>query len=79
MTINKDGKGRTKVKVNNSGKEQGLRMQKRNKMWHHKRGSIQLNRDMGHSSSIEVRALVSWSVRHVVRNTLGEIVHRTVR
>jgi len=31
----------------------------RKKMWHHKRGSMQLDRDMGHNNSIKVRVLVS--------------------
>jgi len=42
MNLNKDGNGRIRIKerVNGSRKEQGLRMQKRNKMWHHKRSSM---------------------------------------
>lgn len=41
---------------------------------------MQLNRDMGHNSSnnIEARALIGWSVGHVLRRTLGEIV-RNIR
>ena len=35
---------------------------------------MRLDKDMGHNSeSIEVRELDSWSVGHVVRNTLGDI------
>jgi len=37
---------------------------------------MKLEKDMSHSSSIEVLVLVSWSVQHVARNTLREIVHR---
>ena len=36
---------------------------------------MQLDRDIGHNN-IEVRALICLSVGHVVRNTLGDIVHR---
>ena len=36
---------------------------------------MQLDRDMGHSNNnIEVRALAGWSVGHVAKNTLGDIV-----
>lgn len=41
-----------------------------------KRGLMELDRDMSSSSSIKVLVLVGWSVGHVVRNTLREIVHR---
>ena len=37
---------------------------------------MHLDRDMDHSSSIEVRVLVNWSVGHAVRSTIREIVHR---
>lgn len=58
MNLNKVGKGKTKVKVG-SLREQGLKMHKRKKMWHHKRGSMQLDRGMGHNNNnIEVRVLV---------------------
>ena len=52
-------------------------MQMGKKMWLHKRDLMQLDRDMGHNNNnnIEVRALVGWSVGHVVRNTSGEIVY----
>jgi len=40
MNLSKDGKGKIKVKVNGSRKEKGLRIQKRKKMWHHKRISM---------------------------------------
>ena len=36
---------------------------------------MQLDGEMDHSSSIEVRALVGWIYGHVGRSTLGEIVH----
>ena len=44
----------------------------------HKRYLMQLDKDMGHISrnNIEVRVLVSWSVGHVARNTLREIVNK---
>ena len=74
MNLSKDGKGRTKVKVNGSLREQGLRMQRGKKIWHHKRSLMQLDRDMGHNNNIEVREPVGWIVGHVVKNTLGEIV-----
>ena len=45
-------------------------------MWHHKRSSKQLDRDMGYSNSIEVRVLVGWSVGHAIRSILREIVHK---
>jgi len=72
-----DGKEGTKVKVNDNLRGQGLHVQMRNTMWHHKRDLMQLDMDMGHiSSSIEVRALVGWSVGHAVRSTLRDIVHQ---
>lgn len=74
MNLRKDRKGKTKVKVNGSLGEQGLRMHMGKKIWHHERGLMQLDMDMGHNNLIEVRALVSWSVRNKVRNTLGDIV-----
>ena len=37
---------------------------------------MQLDRDMDHSSSLEVMALDGYSVGHVVRNTLREIIHK---
>ena len=45
-------------------------------MWHHKRGSMQLDRDMSCSSNLEMLVLVSWSVGHVARNTLREFVYK---
>ena len=51
-------------------------MHMRKKMWQDKRGSMQLDRDMGHNRSIEVKALVAWSVGHVVRSILRDIVCR---
>jgi len=71
-----DGRERTKVEVNGSLRGQGLNMKMGKKMWLCKRDLMQLDRDMGHSSNnnIEVRALVGWSVGHVVRNTVGDIV-----
>ena len=45
-----------------------------NKMWLCKRNLMLLDRDMGQNNNIEVRALVGWSVGHVVRNTFGDIV-----
>ena len=41
-----------------------------------KRGSMHLDRHVGHNSSIEAMALVSLSVGHVERSTLRDIVHR---
>ena len=78
MNLSKDGKGRIriKVRVNGSRKEQGLRMQDRKKMGHQKRNLMHLDKDMDHVSSIELKVLDSWSVEHVVRNTLRDIVHR---
>ena len=76
MNINKDEKGRIKVNVNGNQKEQGLRIQKKKKMGHHKRSSMQLDKDMDHNNKIEVMLLDVWSVGHVVRNTLREIVHK---
>lgn len=78
MNLNVDGREKIKVEVNSSLRGQGLNMQMGKKMWLCKRDLVQLDRDMGHNSSnnnIEVRALGGWSVGHVVRNTLGEIVH----
>ena len=46
-------------------------------MWHRKRYLMQLDRDMNRNNNIEVLVLVSWSVVHVARNTIREIVHRT--
>jgi len=75
--LNKVGNGKTKVKLNSGLREQGLIMQKRKKMWHHKRSSMQLDKDMGHNiSNIEVMVLVCWSVEHAERSTLRDIVHR---
>jgi len=37
MNLKMDGKEGTKVKVNGSLREQGLRMQVRKRMWHHTR------------------------------------------
>jgi len=62
-----DGKERTKVKVNDSLRGQGLSMQMRKRMWHCKRVLMQLDRDMSHSSSIEVLVLVGWSFGHLAR------------
>jgi len=78
INLNKDGKGRIriKVRVNGSRKEQGLRMQKRKKMWHHKRSSMQLYMDMDHNKNIKVMVLDGWNVGQAVRNTLREISHR---
>ena len=78
MNLSMDGKEGTKVKVNGSLRGQGLRMHMRKRMWHHKRDFMQLDKDMGHISnnSIEVRALVGWSVGHEVRRTLRDIFHR---
>jgi len=72
MNLSKDGRENTKVEVNGSLRGQGHNMQMGKKMWLRKRDLMQLDRDMGHSSSniIEVRALVGWSVGHVVRNTI---------
>lgn len=38
---------------------------------------MQLDKDKGHHDNIEVRALDVWSVGHVVRNTLGDIVTKS--
>jgi len=38
MNLSKDGRERKKVKVNDSLRGQGLNMQMRKRMWHHKRG-----------------------------------------
>lgn len=76
MNLIKDGKRKTKVKVKESLREQGLKIQGRKKMWHLKRSSMQQDKDMDHNSSIEVMILDSWSVGHVTRNTLGDIFHR---
>jgi len=46
------------------------------KIWHRKRILMEIDRDMDHNRNIEVRALVSWNVGNVVRNTFGEIIHR---
>jgi len=80
MNLSMDGKEKTKVEVNGSLRGQEMNMQMGKKMWHHKRDLMQLDKDMGHNSSksIEVRALVGWSVGHVVKNTLGETV-RSIR
>ena len=41
------------------------------------RSLMKLDSDMGHNNNnIEVRALLGWSVGHVVESTLGEIVHK---
>jgi len=76
MNLSKDGKEMRKVKVNDSRKEQGLRMHMKKRMWHNKRGSIQLDKDMDHSNKREVMVLVSWSVGNVEKSTLREIFHR---
>jgi len=78
MNLSMDGKERIKVKVNGSLRGQGLYMQMRKRMWHHKRDLMQQHRFMCHinNNNIEVRALVCWSVGHVVRRTLGEIIHK---
>jgi len=44
-------------------------------MWKHIKGSMHLDRDMGHINNIEVMVLVGWSFGHVVRSTLREILH----
>lgn len=78
MNLNMDEKENTKVEANGSLRGRGLIMHMGSKTWHCKRSLMHLDRDMGHNSnnsSIEVRVLVDWSVGHVVRNTLGEIVH----
>lgn len=77
MNLSMDGREKKKVEVNGILRGQGLNMQMGKKMWLRKRDLMQLDRDMGHNNNnnnIEVRALVSWSVGNVVRNTLGEIV-----
>lgn len=77
MNLSKDVREKTKVKVNGSLREQGLIMKMGKKIWQCKRYLMQLDRDMGHkNNNIEVRALVSWSDGHVVKNTLGEIFHK---
>ena len=76
MNLNMDGRETTKVEVIGSLIGQGLNMQMGKKMWLRKRDLTRLDRDTDHNNGkIEVRALVGWSVRHVVRNTFGEIVH----
>lgn len=55
MNLSKDGKGKTKVKVNGNLRQKGLRMQMGKKIWRHKRSLMQLDKDMGHNNNIEVR------------------------
>ena len=55
INLSKDRKGKIKVKVNGSRKEKGLGMQKRKKMWHHKRSLMQLDKDMDHNSRLQHR------------------------
>jgi len=43
------------------------------KIWHHKRSLMQIDKDIDRSSNIGVRALIGWSVGHVVRNILREV------
>lgn len=76
MNLSMDGRENIKVEVNGILREQGLRTHMGKKIWHCKRDLMQLDRDMGHKSknNIEVRGLVGWSVEHMVRRTLGEIV-----
>jgi len=78
MNLSKDGRGKTKVKVNGSLRGQGLCMQMRKRMWHHKISLMHLNRDTGQNknNNIEVLVLVGSSVGHAVRRTLRDIVHK---
>ena len=78
MSLIKDGKEKTWLKVNGILREKDLKMERRKKMWHLKISLMRIDRGMGcnnNNNNIEVRALVGWSVVHVVRNTSGEIFH----
>ena len=76
MNLNNDGREKTKVKVNGTLRGQCLCMQMKKRMCHRKRSLMQLDKDMSCSSRIEVWVMVSWSVQHVPRRPLSDIIHR---
>jgi len=51
-------------------------MQMRKRVWQYKRDLMHLDKDMSHNNSIELFALVGWSVGHVERNKLRDILHK---
>jgi len=77
INLKMDGKENKKVEVNGSLRGKGLNMHMGRKIWNHKRDLMQLGKVMGlnNNNNIEVRALVSWSVGHVLKKTLGDIFH----